>query len=474
MADIVVAGAGVVGLGTAMLMAADGHQVTVLERDPEPGPADPVDAWERWNRPGVNQFRLPHAFLAGFRAVLDAELPEVSSALLAAGALQQRFIGELLPDAATGGWREGDERYALLTGRRAVVEAVFAAQAGSTPGITVRRGTGVAGLVSATSAAPGVPHVAGVRTKAGDFIRADLVVDMTGRRSALPDWLDAIGARRPAEEIEDSGFVYYGRHFQSADGTVPVPLGPAVINWGTVTSLTLSADNGTWAVGLVTGSKDKALRPLRELARWEAVVRSLPLIAHWMDGMPLEERIQVMGHLEDRWRGFVVDGRPVATGVVAVADSWACSNPANGRGASIGMLHALTLRDVLRAVGLDNPGAFTEAFYAETAATVEPWYRATLATDRFRLGEIESGIDGEAYDPQDPQYELQRALGAASRVDPDCLRAVLDIALVLRTPNEVFAKDGLRDKTLRLGSDWRQEELLGPSREELLALVAES
>jgi hypothetical protein len=457
-----------------MLLAADGHQVTVLERDPEPRPADPVDAWECWNRPGVNQFRLPHAFLAGFRAALDAELPEVSSGLLAAGALRQRYIGDLLPDTATGGWRDGDERYALLTGRRPVVEAVFAAQAESTRGITVRRGSAVAGLVSETSAIPGAPHVAGVRTKADEVIRADLVVDMTGRRSPLPDWLTTIGARRPAEELEDSGFVYYGRHFQSADGSVPVPLGPAVINWGTITSLTLSADNGTWAVGLVTGSKDKAMRPLRELTRWEAVVRSLPLIAHWLDGTPLEERVQVMGRLEDRWRGFVVDGKPVATGVVAVADSWACSNPANGRGASIGMLHALTLRDVLRAVGLDNPGAFTEAFNAETAATVEPWYRATLAADRFRLGEIESGIEGEAYDPRDPQYELQRALGAASRVDPECLRAVLDIALVLRTPDAVFSKAGLREKTLRLGSHWRQEEALGPSREELLALVADS
>jgi 2-polyprenyl-6-methoxyphenol hydroxylase-like FAD-dependent oxidoreductase len=474
MADIVLVGAGVVGLGTAMLLAADGHQVTVLERDPEPRPADPVDAWERWNRPGVNQFRLPHAFLARFRSVLDTELPQVFSALLAAGALHQRFIGDLIPDTATGGWRDGDERYALLTGRRPIVEAVVAAQAESTPGITVRRGTSVAGLVSDTPAMPGVPHVIGVRTKTGEFIGADLVVDMTGRRSALPDWLEAIGARRPAEELEDSGFVYYGRHFQSADGSVPVPVAPAVINWGTITSLTLSADNGTWAIGLVTGSKDKAMRPLRELDRWETVVRSLPLIAHWLDGTPLEERVQVMGRLEDRWRGFVVEGKPVATGVAAVADSWACSNPANGRGASIGMVHALTLRDVLRAVGLENPGAFADAFYAETAAAVEPWYRATLATDRFRLGEIDASIDGETYDPRDSQYELEKSLAAAAQQDPDCLRAVLDIALVLRRPDEVFAQPGLRDKALELGSHWRQEEPLGPNREELLALVAES
>jgi 2-polyprenyl-6-methoxyphenol hydroxylase-like FAD-dependent oxidoreductase len=470
MARIVIIGAGVVGLGTAMLLAGDGHQVTVLERDPI-WPPEPVEAWERWQRPGLNQFRLPHFFLAGFRSVVDAELPEVSGALRAAGALRLNVIGDA-PREMTGGWRDGDDCYELLTGRRPVVEAVIATQAAATRGVEVRRGTAVTGMVSGASALPGVPHVTGVRTKDGESIPADLVVDMSGRRSALPGWLSEIGARDPAEELEDSGFVYYGRHFRSVDGSVPPAIGPNVMDWGTITSLTLPADNGTWAIALVTSSKDTALRPLRETGRWEAVVRGLPLVAHWLDGTPIEDGVQVMAHLEDRYRGFVADGRPVATGVVAVADSWACSNPANGRGASIGMLHAVTLRDQLREVGLDDPAAFAEAFHTATARTVEPWYRATLATDRYRLAEIESGVRGGTYDPQDSQYQLEKALGAAAGQDPDCLRAYLDIWLVLRTPGEVFARPGLRDKILQLGSGWRDVEPLGPSREQLLALAS--
>lgn len=470
MARIVIIGAGVVGLGTAMLLAGDGHQVTVLERDPI-SPPEPVEAWERWQRPGLNQFRLPHFFLAGFRSVVDAELPEVSGALRAAGALRLNVIGDA-PTEMTGGWRDGDDCYELVTGRRPVVEAVIATQAAATRGVEVRRGTAVTGMVSGASALPGVPHVTGVRTKDGESIPADLVVDMSGRRSALPGWLSEIGARDPAEELEDSGFVYYGRHFRSVDGSVPPAIGPNVMDWGTITSLTLPADNGTWAIALVTSSKDTALRPLRETGRWEAVVRGLPLVAHWLDGTPIEDGVQVMAHLEDRYRGFVADGRPVATGVVAVADSWACSNPANGRGASIGMLHAVTLRDQLREVGLDDPAAFAEAFHAATARTVEPWYRATLATDRYRLAEIESGVRGGTYDPQDSQYQLGKALGVAAGQDPDCLRAYLDIWLVLRTPGEVFARSGLRDKILQLGSGWRDVEPLGPSREQLLALAS--
>ena len=56
-----------------------------------------------------------------------------------------------------------------------------------------------------------------------------------------------------------------------------------------------------------------------------------------------------MAKIEDRIRSLVVDGRPVATGVLTVGDSWACTNPSVGRGISIGMLHAVALRDTLHA-----------------------------------------------------------------------------------------------------------------------------
>jgi 2-polyprenyl-6-methoxyphenol hydroxylase-like FAD-dependent oxidoreductase len=50
----------------------------------------------------------------------------------------------------------------------------------------------------------------------------------------------------------------------------------------------------------------------------------------------------------DRHRRHVVDGEPVITGLAALGDAWACTNPSLGRGASIG-LHACALRDLLLA-----------------------------------------------------------------------------------------------------------------------------
>ena len=60
MAKIVVLGAGVCGLAAGMILARDGHDVTVLERDPAGVPDTPGEAWERWTRSGVAQFRQPH------------------------------------------------------------------------------------------------------------------------------------------------------------------------------------------------------------------------------------------------------------------------------------------------------------------------------------------------------------------------------------------------------------------------------
>ena len=88
MARIVICGGSVLGLASAMMLARDGHEVTVLERDPAPVPASAHEAWESWERRGVPQFHQPHNLFPRYRQILEQELPDVLAELLLAGATE--------------------------------------------------------------------------------------------------------------------------------------------------------------------------------------------------------------------------------------------------------------------------------------------------------------------------------------------------------------------------------------------------
>jgi 2-polyprenyl-6-methoxyphenol hydroxylase-like FAD-dependent oxidoreductase len=53
MAHIVVMGGGLNGLTAGILLARDGHQVTITERDPASPRGNAGDLWQRWDRRGV-------------------------------------------------------------------------------------------------------------------------------------------------------------------------------------------------------------------------------------------------------------------------------------------------------------------------------------------------------------------------------------------------------------------------------------
>jgi 2-polyprenyl-6-methoxyphenol hydroxylase-like FAD-dependent oxidoreductase len=471
MADIIVLGGGVCGLAAGLLLARDGHDVTLIERDPAPVPESVDEAWESWERSGVSQFRLAHYLHSRASEVIATELPDIRDALVAADAALVNHVRRLAPMLGDSTPRPIDERLATLTARRTTVEQIFGAAAEAEPRLEVRRGVSVAGLLA--GAGPnGVPHVTGVRTGEGEELEADLVVDAMGRRSTLPEWLEQIGCAPLHEEAEDSGFIYYGRFFKSSSGDLPTPMGPFLLPIGSFSILTLPSDAGTWSVTLFIAAGDQPLKALRHEEAWTALVRSCPLQAHWLEGEPITG-IEAMGGVIDRYRRFVVDGKPVATGVAAVADAWACTNPSLGRGISLGLAHAALLRDVVRS-GLDDPPAFTESWDEATERELTPWYRDTVAVDRARIAEMEAHRNG-LEPPGPPTFEagLGGALFRVMGLDADVLRAGLEITGCLTLPEEIFARPGMMEKVMKLAEENPPQPVPGPTREELLKLVAE-
>ena len=184
MARIVVLGAGWCGLLSAALLAEDGHDVIVLERDRAGVPSSGLAAWQSWPRYGVAQFRHGHWLHPRGRAILDAQLPAVKNALADTGCLTYNLLNPVPPPIADMASEPGDERFITLTGRRPVIEQAVASVVEKVADI--RRGVTVAGLLTGPSDLPSVPHVIGVQTATGEQMLADLVVDATGRRSVLP------------------------------------------------------------------------------------------------------------------------------------------------------------------------------------------------------------------------------------------------------------------------------------------------
>jgi 2-polyprenyl-6-methoxyphenol hydroxylase-like FAD-dependent oxidoreductase len=237
-----------------------------------------------------------------------------------------------------------------------------------------------------------------------------------------------------------------------------------------VSILTLPCDSGTWGVAFVTSARDKELRALRAVPAWEAALRLFPSVAHWGDAEPITG-VQVIAAIEDRHRRHVVDGEPVVTGLAAVGDAWACTNPSLGRGASIGLLHGCALRDLLREVSPGEPERLARRFDEVTQTTVGPFYRATLEFDRHRLAEINGEITGQPYEPGDPAWDFSKALYAAAACDPDVLRAYTSVAALTAMPADVLAEPGMRDKVISVGSAAPRYSAPAPARAELLAAL---
>lgn len=441
--EVLVLGGGICGLATAILLARDGHTVKVVERDAEEVPGTVEDAWQSWDRRGVAQFRQTHNLHPRVRLLLEAELPDLREGLVRHGAYRMNMISGMPPMIIDRDPRPGDDRFLTDTARRSTAEYTFADAARNEPGVSVERGVKVSGVLTGTSVMKAVPHVVGAITAEGREIRADLVVDAMGRRSRIGSWLNAAGGQPPYEEAEDCGFTYYTVYFA---GSPPPLLGPVVTEFGTISFITLPADNGVWGITVWCASGDQPLKALRDVDAFTRVVALSPVQTPWLDGEAITDVLAMSGTV-DRYRRFVVDGRPVMTGMVAVADAWACTNPSAGRGISLGLAHAVRLRDTVRETGGD-PARLVHAFHEITEAELTPWYTSQIRNDRQRFQSMDALRQGRPPPAagSDEYSRRERLFWQAVPFDPDLFRAAIEIISALTLPQDIYARPGVMDR----------------------------
>lgn len=466
--QVVVTGGGVTGTMAALAFGDAGHRVTVIERDANPVPATPHEAFTSWNRQGAAHVRHSHAFLARLRKLLIERQPTLLRALFDAGCTELTLSEMLPPTIVDRDVRPGDDELTLLLCRRLTFEWVLRNMVTHHPNVEWRAGAGVAALTGRAHTSV-VPIITGVALDDNCTVPADLVVEAGGRRSAILRQLEAIGTRRPDEEIHECGIVYYTRFYEFAEGA-EAPIGPPNGDLGYLKFGAFRGDNRTYSITLTTDGDDREMRRVARPQVFDEACRAVPALAKWTDtncGAPITG-VEVMARLRNRRRRFVVDGAPLALGLAVIGDAALCTNPLYGRGCTTGSVHAYLASDAYTEHGCDLD-AFAHALHDSTVRDLEPFYRSSVAQDadaRANALAMATGVD------ESPMRAIVRdGLVPAMRTDPVVLRAFMRSFNLLDPPEALLANAEVIAAVMK-AYETRAERVpdppLGPPRAEMI------
>ena len=207
-------------------------------------------------------------------------------------------------------------------------------------------------------------------------------------------------------------------------------------------------------------------RQLTDEENFEEASRRLVVVEPYLDGRatPLGG-VHVMAGLINRWREHVIDGQPLAIGVIPIGDAALCTNPLQGRGCSTGYWGAHLLTDAVQrhgddvlAIGLD----YDEALRRE----ILPWYRATVTQDaeaRRVAAALLAGEDpdGDVTDPRTQMRAVFRdGLLPALQTDAVVLRAFVRNLNMLSPPDALV---GDPDVGARVFAAWEARDSRPPA-----------
>lgn len=480
--SIIIVGAGIAGLGSAMALAREGRKITILDRDPPPS-MDVETAFEAWERKGVTQLRHSHVFLGCLVSLIRRKHPRLHEMLVGAGAREIGFEDSLPPQLRDRYAPDsGDREMAFLFSRRTTLEHVMRAYVESLPGVTFETGVRVKTL--ATRTRDGAIEVIGVNaetdTSPPHLREADIVLDCCGRNSLLTDDLRASGAKID-EERHPAGILYFTRHYRLKEGQVEPPRDnvPGAGDLGYIKFGVFAADNRHFSITLAVPEIETRLRTATfDPQTFDRICNQIPGAARWIDPQRAEPVTKVfgMGNLFNVWREYAKDRKPQALNFFAVGDAAIRTNPLYGRGCSLSVMHAHILSDVLDRTG--DPRERAILFEQETRREIRPYWEAIVKQDQ--------GAIRRAQNEQKPGYRprlksrliksfAEDAIGPATRSHLDVYRAIMKTFHMLEAPTVWLRNPVVMAKVLWTWTKPKTTKAslypprLGPARDEMLA-----
>ncbi|HEY2068202.1 MAG TPA: hypothetical protein VGG48_01505 [Rhizomicrobium sp.] len=478
---VLVAGAGIAGLGAALALGGGAREVIILDRDPPPPDLSADEAFYKWERKGATQLRHSHAFLGRLTALIRDKYPELMKELLAEGTRLFGFA-EALPPTLEPDYTPapGDEDLMLLFSRRSTLELAIRRYAARIPGITFVTDAGVRGLIARRD--NGALVVEGLKVERGGVVeemRADVVVDATGRNTMFPQWLRDEGVE-VREESSPCGILYFTRHYRLRDGqSEPVRDGtPGGGDLGYIKFGVFIGDNRHFSVTLAAPEIEKEMRmAVMRPETFDAVCMALPGAARWMNPERAEPVSQVfaMGNLENVWRHF----GPVLN-FFPLGDAAVRTNPLYGRGCSSGVVEAHLLCGALDAT--PDPAERARLYESEITKTIRPYFDSMVTLDLQAIRRAEH--------ERDPHYKpglrarimksfAEDGLMPAQRGDVEVARALTRIFHMLDEPTAFLKRPAIVARILRVWAMSKRAKKardfyppkFGPERAEMYARI---
>jgi 2-polyprenyl-6-methoxyphenol hydroxylase-like FAD-dependent oxidoreductase len=379
---VAIIGAGIAGLATALALQSQGIEVIVVERDAEPPDLAPEDAFTKWTRPGVPQFRHAHLFLGRLHSILRDRYPELHAALLGAG-LELSTLEEVLPASHAGiKLIPGDEDLIHYWGRRATFEYVLRRYVGELPGVLFIHSAKVHGLVTESDTrSVRVRGIELTQNGARHKIDASFVVDAAGKRSKSPEWLRAVGVHVDVES-KPSDFVYACRHYRLKDPQNQPPRRDGGGNFDYLGYATFYAEHGHFAVTFGCPVEERELAAaIHRTESFEALIDGLPVLEHWTGQSEVMTKVLGAGRFENRWTQYRTRSKKELLGFFAVGDSHVETNPMYGRGCAAAFWQAEALAESLTASRDERARA--RDFAARVRKRLKVPFDLSVATDRM-------------------------------------------------------------------------------------------
>jgi 2-polyprenyl-6-methoxyphenol hydroxylase-like FAD-dependent oxidoreductase len=351
-----VLGGSIAGLLAARALSDSFDRVTVVDRDSLSGTG---------HRKGVPHGLHAHAILAKGREAVEELLPGLTGELTAAGALAVDLPNDLHWHNGPRPFRRAPSDLLALGVSRPALEDGIRARVRALSNVDILDGHEAVDLIATRDRRT----VVGATVMGAGELRADLVVDATGRSNRSAVWLSRIGYDPPAEDTVKAGIVYATREYQRR----PLPSGLA----GVVTGVSpdypygvalLPMEGDRWILTLAGFAGDV---PPVEVAGFNAFACRFPIedvhdVVHHAPPLTTPRRYRVPASVRRRYERL----RRLPAGYLAIGDALCSFNPVYGQGMTVAAVEALVLRDCVRQAGPGLP----QRFYRRAARIIDiPW-----------------------------------------------------------------------------------------------------